>query len=85
MTHETLSVFLPKSKYFRFNPRTENFPLDEIRPERLQRMKRIARSDSATGPGMDDVDAGAESCGSIEALLAAAGGGAAAPLDSYLS
>lgn len=23
--------------------RTENFPLDEIRPERLQRMKRIAR------------------------------------------
>lgn len=44
VTHETLSVFLPKSKYFRFNPRTENFPLDEIRPERLQRMKRIARS-----------------------------------------
>jgi len=43
VTHETLSVFLPKSKYYRFNPQTEFFPLDETKPERLARMKRIAR------------------------------------------
>ncbi len=43
VTHETLSVFLPKSKYYRFNPQTEFFPLDETKPERLNRMKRIAR------------------------------------------
>ena len=43
VTHETLSVFLPKSKYYRFNPQTEFFPLDETKPEKLERMKRIAR------------------------------------------
>lgn len=43
VVHETLSAFLPRSKYYRFNPKTEAFALDEVRPERLQKMKRIAR------------------------------------------